>query len=355
MLEIRGLKTYFYTEDGVVKAVDGVDLVVQRGETLGLVGESGSGKSVSMFSVLRLISQPGKIVEGEVIFDGQDLLKVPEGDMQQLRGNRISMIFQQPLSSLNPVFRVGDQIGEVFEIHEGVSKDEARKRAVEMLRMVGIPEPERRAQAFPHEISGGQAQRIMIAMALATKPELLIADEPTTALDVTIQAQILDLMRALKQNSNTTIIFITHDLGVVAEMADNVAVMYAGQVVEYTDVFTTFRAPLHPYTIGLLTSIPVLGDVRERLEVIPGTVPNLVDMPPGCHFASRCVPRVEHALAICTDVDPVLLPADDHHLVRCWLYHDHPPSGFQAPKATSRARDEAVRYWAAGGSGERGE
>jgi oligopeptide/dipeptide ABC transporter ATP-binding protein len=353
MLEIRGLKTYFYTEDGIVKAVDGVDLVVQRGQTLGLVGESGSGKSVSMFSVMRLIGQPGKIVEGEVIFDGQDLLKLPEGDMQQLRGNRISMIFQQPLTSLNPVFRVGDQIAEVFEIHEGLSKEEARKRAVEMLRMVGIPEPERRAKAFPHEISGGQAQRIMIAMALATKPELLIADEPTTALDVTIQAQILDLMRALKKNVNTTIIFITHDLGVVAEMADDVAVMYAGQVVEYNDVITAFGAPRHPYTMGLLASIPVLGDVRERLEVIPGTVPNLIGMPPGCHFAGRCVQRVEHGLAICTDVDPVLLPVEESHLVRCWLYHDHPPSGFQAPHATSRSRDESLRYWA--GSLERGE
>jgi oligopeptide/dipeptide ABC transporter ATP-binding protein len=348
LLEIRGLKTYFYTEDGVVKAVDGVDLAIQRGETLGLVGESGSGKSVSMFSVLRLIGAPGRIVDGEVVFDGQDLLKLSDADMQQLRGNRISMIFQQPLTSLNPVFRVGDQIAEVFEIHEGLSKDEARKRAVEMLRMVGIPDPARRAQAFPHEISGGQAQRIMIAMALATKPELLIADEPTTALDVTIQAQILDLMRALKQNANTTIIFITHDLGVVAEMADNVAVMYAGQVVEYTDVMRTFKAPKHPYTQGLLASIPVLGAARDRLEVIPGTVPNLVGMPPGCHFASRCTARVEHGLAICAEIDPVLLPVDEGHIVRCWLYHDHPPSGFQAPHATGRSRDEALRYWAAG-------
>jgi oligopeptide/dipeptide ABC transporter ATP-binding protein len=349
MLEIRGLKTYFFTEDGVVKAVDGMDLTVRRGETLGLVGESGSGKSVSMFSVMRLIGAPGRIVDGEVIFDGQDLVKLPEADMQQLRGNRISMIFQQPLSSLNPVFRVGDQIAEVFEIHEGVSKDEARKRAVEMLRMVGIPDPARRAQAFPHEISGGQAQRIMIAMALATKPELLIADEPTTALDVTIQAQILDLMRGLKQNANTTIIFITHDLGVVAEMADNVAVMYAGQVVEYTDVYTIFQEPKHPYTEGLLASIPVLGDVRDRLAVIPGTVPNLIGMPPGCHFASRCLARVQHGLTICTEVDPALLPVDDNHVVRCWQFHDHPPSGFQAPLATSRSRDEALRYWSGGG------
>ena len=353
MLEIRGLKTYFYTEDGVVKAVDGVDLTVRRGETLGLVGESGCGKSVTMFSVMRLIGQPGKIVDGEVYFDGQDILKMSEADMQQIRGNRISMIFQQPLTSLNPVFRVGDQIAEVFEIHEGLSKEEARKRAVEMLRMVGIPDAARRAQSFPHEISGGQAQRIMIAMALATRPELLIADEPTTALDVTIQAQILDLMRELRKNAHTTIIFITHDLGVVAEMAENVAVMYGGQIVEYSDVHTVYKEPMHPYTVGLLESIPVLGEIRDRLAVIPGTVPSLIDLPPGCRFASRCLRRVEHDLTICGEIEPAILPVDDGHQVRCWLYHDHPPSGHAAPRATARSRDESVRYWAAGG-GERG-
>jgi len=345
LLDIRGLKTYFFTEGGVVKAVDGVDLTVRRGETLGLVGESGCGKSVTMFSVMRLIGQPGKLVDGEVFFDGRDLTKISDPEMQDLRGNRISMIFQQPLSSLNPVFRIGDQVAEVFEIHESLSKEEARKKAVEMFRRVGIPDPERRAQAFPHEISGGQAQRVMIAMALATNPELLIADEPTTALDVTIQAQILDLMRELREKSNTAIIFITHDLGVVAEMAENVAVMYAGQVVEYTDVRTLFAQPRMPYTQGLLASIPVLGEARERLAVIPGTVPNLVDLPPGCRFAGRCASRIEHGLSICTQEGPELLPVEEGHLVRCWLYHDHPPSGFQAPLATGRARDEAGRHW----------
>jgi len=349
LLEVRGLKTYFFTEDGVVKAVDGVDLAVERGETLGLVGESGCGKSVTMFSVMRLIGQPGEIIDGEVYFDGRNLLEMSEGEMQDLRGNRISMIFQQPLSSLNPVFRVGDQIAEVFEIHESVSKEEARSRAIEMLRLVGIPDPERRAQAFPHEISGGQAQRIMIAMALATNPELLIADEPTTALDVTIQAQILDLMRDLRSRTNAAIIFITHDLGVVAEMAENVAVMYAGQIVEYSDVQTIFRDPKMPYTQGLLASIPVLGAVRERLAVIPGTVPNLVDLPPGCRFAPRCASRVAYGLTICNDIEPDLLPVAEGHTVRCWLYHDHPPTGYEAPLATGRSSEEAERRWSGGG------
>jgi oligopeptide/dipeptide ABC transporter ATP-binding protein len=354
LLEIRGLKTYFFTEDGVVKAVDGVDLTVARGETLGLVGESGCGKSVTMFSVMRLVGAPGEVVDGEVVFDGKSVLELSDAEMQDLRGNRMSMIFQQPLSSLNPVFRIGDQIAEVFEIHESISKAEARRRAVEMLRRVGIPDPESKCKAFPHEISGGQAQRVMIAMALANNPELLIADEPTTALDVTIQAQILDLMRALREKSNTAIIFITHDLGVVAEMAENVAVMYAGQIVEYTDVFRIFADPKMPYTQGLLASIPVLGDVRDKLAVIPGTVPSLVDLPPGCRFASRCAPRIQHGLEICTQVEPALLPVEEGHTVRCWLYHDHAPSGHAAPLATGRAADEAAGRWAPGRSGEGG-
>jgi oligopeptide/dipeptide ABC transporter ATP-binding protein len=348
LLDIRGLRTYFFTEDGVVKAVDGVDLTVARGETLGLVGESGCGKSVAMFSVLRLIGQPGRIVDGEVYFDGRDLLALPERDMHDIRGNRISMIFQQPLSSLNPVFRVGDQIAEAFEIHAGVSKDVGRTRAVEMLRIVGIPDAERSARSFPHEISGGQAQRVMIAMALATDPELLIADEPTTALDVTIQAQILDLMRELRARSNAAIIVITHDLGVVAEMAENVAVMYAGQIVEQTDVRTIFAAPRMPYTQGLLESIPVLGQDRETLAVIPGMVPSLIDLPPGCRFAPRCTRRVQHGLAICSQVEPELLPIDDGHRVRCWLYHHHPPTGYDAPLATGRSATETMRHWAGG-------
>ncbi len=346
LLEIRGLKTYFFTEDGVVKAVDGVDLEVRRGQTLGVVGESGCGKSVTMFSVMRLVGHPGRVVDGEIEFDGRNLLDISEREMQELRGNRISMIFQQPLSSLNPVFRIGDQVAEVFEIHMSISKEEAREKAVEMLTLVGIPDAARRAQAFPHEISGGQAQRVMIAMALATQPELLIADEPTTALDVTIQAQILDLMRDLRDRSNTAIIFITHDLGVVAEMAEQVAVMYAGQVVEYTDVQSIYAEPRHPYTVGLLESIPKLGERKARLAVIPGTVPSLVDLPPGCRFAGRCVPRVEHELSICTEVDPDLLPVSESHEVRCWLYHDHPPSGHDAMRATGRAGEEAARRWA---------
>ena len=268
MLEIKGLKTQFYTEDGVIKAVDGVDLYVKRGETLGIVGESGCGKSVTSLSVMRLVSAPGKITEGKIIFDGTDLLKIPEKEMTKIRGNRISMIFQQPTTCLNPVFKIGDQISEVLNIHQSLGKEAGQKRAIELLRMVGIPSPEKRAQAYPHEISGGQAQRVMIAMALACAPELLIADEPTTALDVTIQAQILDLMRGLKEKTGTAIMLITHDLGVVAEMADRVVVMYAGQIVEEADVRTLFAHPLHPYTKGLLGSIPVLGVVRDRLDVI---------------------------------------------------------------------------------------
>jgi len=350
ILEIEGLKTYFFTEEGVVKAVDGVDLTVDRGETLGLVGESGCGKSVAMFSVMRLISEPGEIVDGEITFDGSKILELSESEMQAIRGNRISMIFQQPLSSLNPVFRVGDQIAEVYQIHANMSKDEAWDRAVEMLRMVGIPDAESRAQAYPHEISGGQAQRVMIAMALAIDPELLIADEPTTALDVTIQAQILDLMRDLRERSNTSIIFITHDLGVVAEMAENIAVMYAGQIVEYADVETIFADPRMPYTQGLLESIPVLGQDRETLAVIPGTVPSLIDLPPGCRFAPRCTSRVKHGLTVCSEVEPALLPVEEGHSVRCWLYHDHPPSDHHAPMATGRSEEEAARRWS--GSGE---
>jgi oligopeptide/dipeptide ABC transporter ATP-binding protein len=348
LLEIKGLKTYFFTEDGTVKAVDGVDLRVRRGETLGLVGESGCGKSVAMFSVMRLVDRPGEIIDGSIEFDGQQMLELSDKDMHDIRGNRISMIFQQPLTSLNPVFRVGDQIAEVFEIHESISKGEAWEKAIEMLHMVGIPDAGRRAKAYPHEISGGQAQRIMIAMALANDPELLIADEPTTALDVTIQAQILDLMRDLREKSNTAIIFITHDLGVVAEMAENIAVMYAGQIVEYSDVETIFAEPRMPYTVGLIESIPVLGQEKERLAVIPGIVPSLIDLPPGCRFAPRCAARIRHELTICNDVEPALLPIEEGHSVRCWLYHDHPPSGFKAPLATGRAEEEAARHWAGG-------
>jgi peptide/nickel transport system ATP-binding protein len=320
LLQVKNLKTYFFTEDGVVKAVDGVDLELRRGETLGLVGESGCGKSVTSLSIMRLVDMPGKTVDGEVIFDGEDLLQLPEQEMCHIRGNRLSMIFQQPLSCLNPVFQVGNQVSEVIEVHEGLGNQVSGQRAVEMLEMVGIPDPDRRSEAYPHELSGGQAQRVMIAMGLACSPELLIADEPTTALDVTIQAQILDMMRNLREQINTAIILITHDMGVIAEMADNVAVMYAGRIVEYTDVKTLFADPQHPYTQGLLSSIPVLGKLREELAVIPGAVPNLIDMPSGCRFAPRCTARVRNKLENCTQEEPDMFEVGQDHVARCWLY-----------------------------------
>jgi oligopeptide/dipeptide ABC transporter ATP-binding protein len=332
LLEVKSLKTYFYTDDGTVRAVDGVDFEVYPGEILGLVGESGCGKSVTSFSIIGLVDSPGKVEEGEIVFDGTNLLDLPDSEMIHVRGNRISMIFQQPQTALNPVFKVGDQIGEVLNIHQDFGKDAGRKRAVEMLKLVGIPDAERRVDSYPHELSGGMAQRVMIAMALATVPELLIADEPTTALDVTIQAQILDLMRKLRENTGTAIILITHDLGVVAEMCERVAVMYAGEIVEQTDVGSLFDQPLHPYTQGLIGSIPILGKLKDRLEVIPGSVPNLIDLPPGCRFAPRCKARVEHGLRICTETKPDLIDFKPDHKVRCWLYqstegHNAPLSG----------------------------
>jgi oligopeptide/dipeptide ABC transporter ATP-binding protein len=331
LLEVRNLKTYFFTEDGVVKAVDGVDFFVRSGEVLGLVGESGCGKSVTSLSILRLVGAPGKVVGGEILFDNKNLMDLPEAEMVQMRGNRMSMIFQQPQTSLNPVFKVGDQIAEVLRIHQKQNKKQAWKEAIRLMRVVGIPDPENKAHAYPHEMSGGQAQRVMIAMALALNPLLLIADEPTTALDVTIQAQILDLMRDLRSRMNTAVILITHDLGVIAEMADRVAVMYAGRIVESTDTRTLFANPLHPYTQGLIASIPILGQVKEKLDVIPGIVPNLVNLPPGCRFAPRCRSRVEYGLQVCVQVEPELLPAQENHTVRCWLYHSHPEKGHQAP------------------------
>ena len=320
ILEVRGLKTHFYTEAGVVKAVDGIDFSIRKGEVLGLVGESGCGKSVSSFSIMRLITPPGKIIDGQILFHGEDLLKFTEKDMTEIRGNRISMIFQQPQSSLNPVFRIGDQIAEVLQIHHLTSKGKDWDRAVDLLRQVGIPDAESKACAYPHQMSGGQAQRVMIAMALALNPELLIADEPTTALDVTIQAQILDLIRGLRSKLDMAVILITHDLGVIAEIADRVAVMYAGRIVEQAEVKELFARPLHPYTRGLIDSIPVLGKVKDRLEVIPGNVPNLVDLPPGCRFAARCQKREEYGLSICTQQEPDLASVRDGHPVRCWLY-----------------------------------
>jgi oligopeptide/dipeptide ABC transporter ATP-binding protein len=322
LLEVRNLKTYYFTQDGVVKAVDGVDLTVGKGEVLGLVGESGCGKSVTSLSILRLIGTPGRIIEGTIHFDGQDLRKLPESEMVHVRGNRISMIFQQPQSALNPVYRVGDQISEVLEIHQGMSKKDGAQRAVELLQMVGIPDPGRRTKSYPHELSGGMAQRVMIAMALACLPELLIADEPTTALDVTIQAQILELMLELRHQTRSAMILITHDLGVIAETAERVAVMYAGRIVEETRVEDLFERPYHPYTQGLIGSIPVLGRVKEHLEVIPGSVPNLINLPLGCRFAPRCHARLDYHLTTCTEAEPELRAVEPGHTVRCWLYQD---------------------------------
>ena len=335
LLEVRGLRTSFYTRDGVVRAVDGIDFHVGRGEILGLVGESGCGKSVTSLSIMRLIAKPGVIEAGEVIFDGRDLMSLSPSEMRHVRGNRISMIFQQPTSALNPVWDVGRQVAEVLEVHRGMKRRDARRRALDLLKMVGIPDPERRLDAYPHELSGGMAQRVMIAMALACEPELLIADEPTTALDVTIQAQILDLVRDLRDRTGTAIILITHDLGVVAETCDRVAVMYAGEIIEQAPVDELFAAPRHPYTRGLLGSIPVLGDVRQSLTVIPGNVPNLIDLPPGCRFAPRCLSRIHHEATIAPDAHPALLDVAPGHEARCWLYHD--PEGRLRPAPLDRA------------------
>lgn len=319
ILQVKGLKTYFYTEDGVVPAVDGVDFEVAMGETLGIVGESGCGKSVTSLSVMRLIpSPPGKIVEGEIIFKGKNLVALSEEDMRKIRGNDISMIFQEPMTSLNPVYTIGDQISEVLRLHQGMNKEEALKKSVEMLSLVGIPSPEQRVHEYPHQLSGGMRQRVMIAMALACNPELLIADEPTTALDVTIQAQILELMKELKEKLGTAIMLITHDLGVIAEVAENVLVMYAGKVVEYADVKSIFKDPKHPYTKGLLNSIPKLNESREKLDTIEGVVPSPYNMPEGCRFHPRC----KEAREICRCKAPELVEYQGHK-VRCFKYTHH--------------------------------
>ena len=322
LLDIRGLKTHFDTREGVVKAVDEVSFHIKRGEVLGLVGESGCGKSVTSLSIMGLIPHPGEVVAGQVFFDGKDVTKMKADDVRKLRGEHISMIFQQPGSALNPVQRAGVQIQEVYKLHRDWSKDVEQQKVIERLEQVGIPDPESRAKAYPHELSGGMGQRVMIAMALACEPELLIADEPTTALDVTIQAQILDLIRDLQESSNTAVLLITHDLGVVAEMADRVAVMYAGQIVEQTDVRAIFKQPMHPYTKGLIGSIPVLGHLVDMLDTIPGIVPSLIDLPPGCRFASRCSARLENNLEICTQREPQLREITPNHEVRCWLYEE---------------------------------
>jgi oligopeptide/dipeptide ABC transporter ATP-binding protein len=331
LLEVEDLVTAFYTRDGVVRAVSGISFHVDRGEVLGLVGESGCGKSVTSLSIMRLVSKPGQIERGAIRFRGQDLLKLSSDEMRKIRGERIAMVFQQPTSSLNPVWTTGRQIAEVLEIHRGMKRKAALSRSLELLRMVGIPDPERRLKAYPHELSGGMAQRIMIAMALACEPELLIADEPTTALDVTIQAQILDLMRHLREETGTAIILITHDLGVVAEMCDRVAVMYAGEIVEQTDVRTLFARPSHPYTRGLIGSIPVPGVIRDELEVIPGNVPNLIDLPAACRFAPRCRIREDEAVADCAEIHPELRALEPGHDVRCLRYHAADGASLRGP------------------------
>jgi len=315
LLEVRDLKTHFYTEDGVVPAVDGVSFSLNRGETLGIVGESGSGKSVTSLSVMRLIPYPaGKIIDGEILFEGENLLDKTDEEMRRIRGNEISMIFQEPMTSLNPVFTVGDQIMEAIILHQNVGHRQALDRAIEMLRLVGIPAPERRIDDYPHQMSGGMRQRAMIAMALSCNPKLLIADEPTTALDVTIQAQILDLMMDIKREFTTSIMLITHDLGVIAETADKVMVMYAGKIVESADVISIFKKPAHPYTEGLIGSIPKVNEDCERLSTIEGAVPNPFDMPKGCRFHPRC----RYAKNICREQEPQLVDLDSDHQVSCW-------------------------------------
>jgi peptide/nickel transport system ATP-binding protein len=328
LLEVEGLKTWFYTRDGVVRAVDGVSFDVQPGETVAMVGESGCGKSVTSLSILRLIaSPPGRTIAGRITFEGRDLLALPEEEMRKVRGNEISMIFQEPMTSLNPVLTIGRQIAETLTVHRGLSRGDAMARAVEMLKLVNIPEPESRTDQYPHQLSGGMRQRVMIAMALACGPKLLIADEPTTALDVTIQAQILDLMRALKARTGAAILLITHDLGVVAEMAQRVFVMYAGRKVEEAPVADLFARPRHPYTRGLLASIPRLGAAaaRKRLAEIPGVVPSLREAIPGCVFAPRCAYATER----CRREYPPLERKADGHFVACWEA-DRIPAGMVA-------------------------
>ena len=315
LLEIRDLRTYFASERGEVRAVDGVDLSLERGKTLGIVGESGCGKSVTALSVMGLVPQPpGRIANGEIVFDGEDLLKAPQRRMRDLRGDKLSMIFQEPMTSLNPAFPVGDQIAEALLRHRKLSGKEASARAIDMLRKVRIPSPELRAGDYPHQLSGGMRQRVMIAMALACNPQLLIADEPTTALDVTIQAQILDLMRTLRAELGTAIILITHDLGVIAELADDVVVMYAGKVVERCAVERLFSEPQHPYTVGLLGSIPRLHLEQKRLSAIEGIVPDAAAFPSGCRFHPRCPFAVEK----CRNEIPPLMEISPSHSAACW-------------------------------------
>lgn len=321
LLEIQNLQTIFDTDQGAVRAVDGVSFSINAGETLGVVGESGCGKSVTALSVLRLVQKPtGRIAGGDILFEGKSLLKLSEDEMRQIRGCAISMIFQEPMTSLNPVYTVCNQLSEPLRLHQGMSWKDARKRATEMLDIVGIPNAVSRIDEYPHQFSGGQRQRIMIAMALACNPALLIADEPTTALDVTVQAQILDLMNALKKDLGSAVMLITHSLGVIAETAQRVVVMYAAKVVEEADVRPVFKEPLHPYTRGLLSSIPRMDETKERLPVIPGIVPSPLNFPRGCRFHNRCPECFDK----CRDVEPPLFLMKGNRKVRCWLFEKSP-------------------------------
>jgi peptide/nickel transport system ATP-binding protein len=320
LLDVRGLKTHFFTDEGVVRAVDGVDLHIAKGETLGIVGESGCGKTVTALSIMKLIPMPpGRIVEGQMLYEGRDLVTLPPAQMRKVRGKEISMVFQEPMTSLNPVFTIGEQIAEAVRLHEGLGRRAAMDKTVDMLKLVHIPNPERRVKEYPHQLSGGMRQRVMIAMALSCNPKLLIADEPTTALDVTIQAQILDLLNELKSKIGMAVMLITHDMGVIAETAQRVMVMYAGKVVEEAPVKDLFKEPLHPYTQGLLRSIPridLAATKKQRLEAIPGVVPSLLEVPPGCRFAPRC----QFVKPSYQEKEPPLKEVRPGHKVACWLY-----------------------------------
>ena len=337
LLSVKNLSTEFPVKKGIVKAVEDVSFDVDAGEILAIVGESGSGKSVTSLSVMGLLAEPGHVAGGSMEFEGKDLVTLSEREYRALRGNDMAMIFQEPMTSLNPVYRVGKQIVEAIRTHENVSKKEARERAIDMLRKVGIPSPEKRIDDYPHQMSGGMRQRVMIAMALSCNPKLLIADEPTTALDVTIQAQILDLLRRLRDDTGMAVLLITHDLGVVSETADRVVVMYCGQVVEEAEVRTLFDHPMHPYTLGLLKSIPRLeDDDSKRLYMIKGMVPNPLEMPPGCHFSDRC----DSCMDICREKIPNLVDIDGHK-VRCFLYEN---ADGEAKSAAAIAEGEAEAH-----------
>lgn len=314
LLKITNLRTSFFTDAGEVKAVRGVGFSLDKGKTIGLVGESGCGKSVTALSIMRLVSFPGKIVQGEIVYNGKNLLGLSEDEMRKIRGAEIAMVFQEPMTSLNPVLTIGNQISEAIILHQGLNKNEAMQKTIDVLRLVGIPSPEKRIKDYPHQMSGGMRQRAMIAMALSCNPGILIADEPTTALDVTIQAQILELIQGLQKKLDMAMILITHDLGVVAETVDYVAVMYAGKIVEYTDTKTLFAEPLHPYTIGLLDSLPTIERTGKVLKAIPGTVPGLINLPPGCSFYDRC-PKRDLG---CTEHEPELLEVKKGHWAACY-------------------------------------